>query len=86
MMNGATFALSLLGANADAARDQRIHFLGDRPTVSGSPTDGQPDLECLEARRLAARLHMLLHHPAVAFRAARRDGMEDCLTHRSKGC
>ena len=37
-----------LSRNADAARDQRIHFFGDKLTVSGPPTDGQPGRERLE--------------------------------------
>ena len=42
-MDSATVALNLFRTPPNAARDQRIHFLGKKLTVSGPPTDGQPD-------------------------------------------
>ena len=44
-----------LSRNGDAARERRIQFLGDKLTVSGPPTDGQPGCECFEMRPLATR-------------------------------
>ncbi len=49
-MNSKALAPYLFGTPPTAARDQGIHFFGDKLTVSGPPTDGQPGCEGLVTR------------------------------------
>ncbi len=63
-MNSKALAPYLFGTPPTAARGQGIHFFGDKLTVSGPPTDGQPGCEGLvtmrnSARRPAANLQAL---------------------------